>query len=61
VFYVVKAAMEYSKSPKNPLQVFVGLLCNVFRVLNNVHPLVPLALIAAVVAGLCWGMARLLS
>jgi hypothetical protein len=61
VFYVVKAAMEYSKSPKNPLQVCVGLLCNVFRLLNNLHPLVPLALIAAVLAGLVWGLVRLLA
>jgi hypothetical protein len=51
VFFIVKAAMEYSKSPRNPAQRFVGLLCNVFRVLNNVHPVVPLALIAAVAVG----------
>jgi hypothetical protein len=38
VFYVVKAAMEYSKSPSNPPQFAVGLLCNLFRLLNNVHP-----------------------
>lgn len=52
VFYVVKAAMEYSKSPRTPPQVAVGFLCNLFRRMNNVHPLVPLAFIASVVAGL---------
>ena len=52
VFYVVKAAMEYSKSPRTPPQVAVGLLCNLFRRLNNIHPLVPLALIAATVGAL---------
>jgi len=43
VFYVVKAAMEYSKSPTTPATRFVGLLCNLFRMLNNIHPLVPIA------------------
>ncbi len=56
VFYVVKAAMEYSKSPRTPPQVAVGLLCNLFRRLNNIHPLIPLASIAAVVAALGWAM-----
>jgi hypothetical protein len=60
VFYVVKAAMEYSKSPRTPPQVAVGLLCNLFRRLNNVHPLVPLVLIAGVVAALGWAIGRLL-
>jgi hypothetical protein len=59
VFYVVKAAMEYSKSPKNPPQFAVGILCNVFRVLNNIHPFVPLALICATLAGAVWGLVRL--
>ena len=54
VFYVVKAAMEYSKSPSTPPQVAVGLLCNLARLLNNIHPLIPLALIAAVAGGLGW-------
>lgn len=54
VFYVVKAAMEYSKSPRTPAQLFVGFLCNLFRRLNNIHPLVPLAFIAAVLAALVW-------
>ena len=58
VFYAVKAAMEYSKSPRTPPQVAVGHLCNFFRRLNNIHPLValavalaiPLAVLGAVVA-----------
>ena len=57
VFYVVKAAMEYSKSPRTPSQVAVGRLCNLFRRLNNIHPLIPLALIAAVVAATGWATA----
>jgi hypothetical protein len=56
VFYVVKAAMEYSKSPRTPPQVVVGFLCNLFRRLNNIHPLVPLALIAALVVALGWAI-----
>jgi hypothetical protein len=58
VFYVVKAAMEYSKSPRNPLQRAVGLMCNVTRVLNNIHPLVPLALASMVLAGVGYGIVR---
>ena len=58
VFYVVKAAMEYSKSPHTPPQVAVGFLCNFFRRLNNIHPLIPLAIplafIGAVVAAVGW-------
>lgn len=42
VFYVVKAAMEYSKSPRNPMQRAVGVTCNLFRLMNNVHPFVPM-------------------
>jgi hypothetical protein len=61
VFYVVKAAMEYSKSPRNPLERAVGLVCNVARVLNNVHPLVPLALFALAIAGAAYGIARLMA
>jgi hypothetical protein len=60
VFYVVKAAMEYSKSPRTPPQIAVGFLCNLFRRMNNVHPLVPLAFIAVVVAALGWTIASLL-
>ncbi len=55
VFYVVKAAMEYSKSPSNPLQFGVGLVCNLFRVMNNVHPFVPLLFIVLVLCGVGWG------
>jgi hypothetical protein len=58
VFYVVKAAMEYSKSPRNPLERAVGLVCNVARVLNNVHPLVPLGLLTLAVCGAVYGIAR---
>jgi hypothetical protein len=58
VFYVVKAAMEYSKSPRNPLQWAVGLVCNAARLLNNIHPLVPIALLAAVLAGVVYAIAR---
>jgi hypothetical protein len=47
VFYVVKAAMEYSKSPRTPAQVVVGWVCNAARRLNNVHPALPWALLAA--------------
>ncbi|MDI1284308.1 MAG: hypothetical protein PSV46_07920 [Reyranella sp.] len=60
VFYVVKAAMEYSKSPSTPPQVVVGFLCNFFRRLNNIHPVIPLAFIAAVIAALGWAIGRLL-
>ncbi len=63
VFYVVKAAMEYSKSPTTPPQIVVGLLCNLFRRLNNVHPLIPLAIplafIGAVVAAFGWAIGHL--
>jgi hypothetical protein len=48
VFYVVKAAMEYSKSPTNPLQWMVGLICNLFRLMNNVHPFIPMLFIVLV-------------
>ncbi|MCX7361457.1 MAG: hypothetical protein NTV97_06260 [Alphaproteobacteria bacterium] len=58
VFYVVKAAMEYSKSPRTPAQFAVGLLCNLFRRLNNIHPLVPLAVVAALPAALAWAIVR---
>lgn len=58
VFYVVKAAMEYSKSPRTPAQRAVGLLCNLFRRLNNIHPLIPLALVAGIVVTLGWAIVR---
>ncbi|NJO37878.1 MAG: hypothetical protein HC871_10020 [Rhizobiales bacterium] len=57
IFYVVKAAMEYSKSPRTPLQYAVGGLCNVMRVLNNIHPLVPILLIVAIMLGIALGLA----
>lgn len=59
VFYVVKAAMEYSKSPKTPLQYAVGYLCNVMRLLNNIHPLVPILLIIALFIAAGWGLTQL--
>lgn len=59
VFYVVKAAMEYSKSPKTLPQHAVGHLCNAARQLNNIHPLVPLAVILAMLAGAGWGIAAI--
>ena len=52
VFYVVKAAMEYSKSPRTPPQHVVGMLCNLFRRLNNIHPLIPLAVVTGLIAAL---------
>ncbi len=52
VFYVVKAAMEYSKSPRTMPQRAVGMLCNLFRRLNNIHPLIPLAVITGSIAAL---------
>jgi hypothetical protein len=61
VFYVVKAAMEYSKSPKTPPQVVVGLICNLFRLLNNVHPLLPVALILIAASLAAWGILWLVS
>lgn len=59
VFYVVKAAMEYSKSPENWMQRVVGWVCNGARLLNNIHPLVPFAVIAALLGALGWGLAQL--
>ncbi len=52
VFYVVKRAMEYSKNPRTPAQVAVGFLCNLFRRLNIIHPAIPLALSAGLIAAL---------
>lgn len=56
VFYVVKAAMEYSKSPRTPAQKAVGLLCNLVRRMNNIHPLVPLAVLGAALAAAVWAI-----
>jgi len=54
VFYIVKTAMEYSKSPKTPLQSFVGFFCNLFRIVNNIN--VWLSIILAVVLLAVTGM-----
>jgi len=59
VFYLVKAAMEYSKSPKNPFQLLVGYVCNLMRVLNNIHPLAPIVLIMSFLVAVVWGVSRL--
>ncbi len=56
VFYIVKAAMEYSKSPATLAQFLVGLTCNAMRILNNIHPLVPLGLVAALAGASAWGL-----
>lgn len=48
VFYSVKAAMEYSKSPKTVFQRCVGLMCNVVRRLNNLSPAAPIVLLVGV-------------
>ena len=56
VFYLVKSAMEYSKSPKTPFQYAVGYLCNVMRLLNNLHPLVPILLVLGLIIALIWGL-----
>lgn len=60
VFYVVKAAMEYSKSPKTPMQHVVGWSCNLFRLMNNVHPFIPIAFILVAFAFLGWGLVRVI-
>jgi hypothetical protein len=52
VFFAVKRCMEYSKSPKNPWQYLVGKLCNVMRVLNNIHVALPFLFIVAIAYGL---------
>lgn len=51
VFYSVRAAMEYSKSPKTILQKGLGLACNFFRRVNNVNPAAPVA-VALILAAL---------
>jgi hypothetical protein len=48
VFYSVKAAMEYSKSPQTVFQRCVGMMCNVFRRLNNFSPAAPIVLVVGV-------------
>jgi hypothetical protein len=61
VFYVVKAAMEYSKSPRTLPQKAVGLLCNVARTLNNVHPLLPIVLTFVLCLAAAWGAVAFMS
>ena len=50
VFHVVKAAMEYSKSPRTPAQRGVGFACNLFRRLNIVSPAAPVVAVLAALA-----------
>src|SRR5262245_40637990 len=50
MFYLVRAAMEYSKSPKTALQCGIGTACNFFRRLNNVSPAVPVAVVLTLLA-----------
>lgn len=52
VFFIVKACMEYSKSPQTPAQHLIGFLCNMFRELNIVNPLLPILLIVVVIAAI---------
>jgi hypothetical protein len=59
VFYVVKAAMEYSKSPRTLPQRAVGWVCNGARLLNNVHPLLPIAVALAALGATSWTIVRL--
>lgn len=61
VFYVVKAAMEYSKSPATPAQVVVGWLCNAARRLNNVHAALPWAVVAVCALALLRGLVFLVA
>ena len=61
VFYVVKAAMEYSKSPRTLPQKAVGLVCNAARTLNNIHPLVPIVVTLFLFLAAGWGMLRVLA
>lgn len=61
VFYIVKAAMEYSKSPSTPPQKAIGFLCNLSRIANNIHPFVPLALILGALTFAGWGFYRLVN
>lgn len=55
VFYVVKAAMEYSENPRNPMRRAVGIACNLFRLMNNVRPFVPMLFLLLV--GVSFGAA----
>lgn len=61
VFYVVKAAMEYSKSPTTPSQRVVGWVCNAARELNNRSPWLPIGVAVLALLALSWGVVTLLS
>jgi hypothetical protein len=54
VFFIVKTCMEYSKSPKTPVQYFVGFLCNFFRKINIVHPSLSFACAAVIIVAIGW-------
>lgn len=58
VFLLVKAAMEFSKSPRGVVQRTVGFACNAFRLLNNVHPLLPIGLVTALIGALGWALIK---
>jgi len=60
VFYVVKSAMEYSKSPRTPTQYLVGYTCNAMRLANNVSPLLPIVLVTTVFGAVGWGLRSIL-
>lgn len=44
IFYIVKACMEYSKSPKNSFQKIIGFFCNFFRIINIYSPIISMLL-----------------
>ena len=47
IFFIVKYSMEYSKSPKTPMQKVIGFFCNFFREVNNISPILSM-LVAAI-------------
>ena len=47
IFFIVKYSMEYSKSPKTPMQKVIGFFCNFFREVNNISPI--LSMLVAVI------------
>lgn len=61
VFYLVKAAMEYSKSPTTAPQRVVGVVCNVARELNNRSPWLPIGVALLAVGVVLGGGVMLLS
>lgn len=54
VFFTVKACMEYSKSPKTPMQHVIGFFCNLFRELNMMHPLLPVVIAYLILGIIIW-------